>query len=199
MRVFFSLPFFDNIFLFTFYFSMLRCGHGRRENLKNIFRALGLGIVFSTLFPRESMTAGSTSADGNVSVTIIEQASIESEADIDFGTLISPGYQGTFTVNTSGLLSCATNWVCTGTPSAGKFKILSNTASVDVSYQDGVLSDGLGHTLTVKVDGQKALSVVNGSATLYVGAELEVPYGTSAGLYSTSNTGGTPYKVTINY
>ena len=119
--------------------------------MKKVFSLVGFSFAFVTMFPKMCVTANSAEAEGFASVSIVEQVSIESERDMDFGTLISPGYAGDFVLpNTeNALVSCAPNWVCNGNPASGKFKILSNSQSVNVNYSDGVLSDGLGHTLDI--------------------------------------------------
>lgn len=86
-----------------------------------------------------------------------------------------------------------------GTPAAGKFRVVSNGQSVNVEYQNGVISDGNGHTLDVVVSGDNTVPIQNGEGILYVGATLSVPQGVPAGNYSSSNVGGTPYRVTVAY
>ena len=163
------------------------------------FSLVALGFCAIALCYKSDVMAASADADGNASVVIVNQVGIESVEDMDFGTLISPGYDGVFTLSTSGLLTCANNWVCSGSPTAGKFKISANNASVNVTYQNGVLSDGTGNTLPLTVTGDTRVTMVHGEGTLSVGATLNVPWGTSAGTYSTSNAGGSPYKVTVDY
>jgi len=163
------------------------------------FSFLMLSLAVVTLFPRAGITAGPVDADGNASVVIVNQVGIESVQDMDFGTLISPGYNGTFTLSTSGTLSCASQWICTGTPAVGKFIVSANNASVNVTYQDGTLSDGAGHTLALAVTGDNTVTLTNGTGELKVGATLSTAWDTPAGTYSTANTGGQPYKVTVNY
>ena len=170
------------------------------------FNLLALSLVLATFGSRDVFAAGAD-ADGNASVVIVNQASIENTVDMDFGTLIAPNAtgsngSGTFTLSPSGALSCAQGWVCSGSPAVGQFEISANNASVSVTYENGVLSDGVGHTIALNVNGAgnpDSVNLTNGKGILKVGASLSTDWNTEAGTYSTANIGGTPYKVTVSY
>ena len=163
--------------------------------------------VFSLLAMGLSKTVLSASADGNASAVIVEQGGIESEVDMDFGVIVKPsGQAAKVKVSTSGLITCGdanSGWVCTGSPSAGKFKVYGSNGTYSVSYADGILSDGKGNTMSLRVEGVSSITLANGEASLLVGGELDVGNDNgntqASGTYSTSNAGGTPYTVTVNF
>jgi len=145
--------------------------------------------------------ASNSSIEGKASAVIVEQLGIESVADMDFGTIIKPTYGGNVVLNASNYVTCPDNynWTCTGTPVSGKFMVYGANGTVNVTYTSGVLSDGNGNTMNLTISGSSTLSITNGRGSLSVGATLRIGDTTPAGSYSTSNNGGTPYTVTVNY
>lgn len=167
-------------------------------------KSLILSIFGILLF---NTPVNSASTDGIASAVIVEQGAIEADIDMDFGVIIKPnGIKDDVILNTSNLITCPNSydgWTCSGSPKSGKFIAYGGNGTYDVSYTNATLSDGLGNTMPLTINGPATITITNGTGELYVGGTLTVGTGNAnsqqAGNYSTSNSGGTPYTVTINF
>jgi hypothetical protein len=149
----------------------------------------------------------SESIQGTSNAEILQSISVTEDAEMNFGRIFPNGNSGTASIpKTSDTITCVSGGTCTGTVTRGQFSI-SGSANIDVSisYVDGVLSDGSGNTMaldiesaTVDNDTTKTLDA-SGDATVYIGGILSITSSQIAGSYSTSNSGGTPYTVNVNY
>ena len=127
---------------------------------------------------------------------------------MDFGQISSGTAGGTIILNeTSGARSVSagdadvvSNAVA-GTP--GAFTITGDVGmAFNVSYVDGVLTDASGGnpiTIGAFTDTTATLILTGGVDSFSVGASLTLTGSQPAGNYSTSNPGGVPYSITVNY
>lgn len=169
--------------------------------MKKIFTsALGLGVFVCS---NVCIAATPISIEGQASITVVEQAVITKVKDMTFGTVTSPGIAGNFVLDKNGTFTCPSGWMCTGTPERAEFEIQAGSSPVSLTYTDGKLAhkSQSANTFTLRIDGPQTLTINSSThkGTLRLGGTLNIPRLALAGDYSTSNSGGTPYTVTVNY
>ncbi len=138
----------------------------------------------------------------NVTITLLKPISISSPADLDFGTMVPTGTDGTVTVTPAGAISSVNVDLFGGFPAAAAFTVTGASAQAYVITlpSSTILTDGGGSTMTVGpvpafTDDAGPTPTLDGAgnATVNVGATLHVGGAQVAGTYS-----GT-FTVTVNY
>lgn len=126
---------------------------------------------------------------------------------MDFGQIASGSTGGALVMDTAGARSVASgdadvvSNAVSGT--AGTFTIQGDPGlTFSISYINGSLTDTLGGnamTITGFTDTSAGLILSGGADPFSVGASLILNGAQSAGYYSTTNPGGVPYSITVNY
>jgi hypothetical protein len=164
--------------------------------------SLCVTLILSTHF---SSVAQAVDVDGNADATVIAPLSIVENAAMDFGTVAGGANADTIVMDTAGgrtVTGTDAQIIATGPGSAGNFTITGepNQAYTVTFSASATLDDGGGNTMTVDTFTDNSPSPLSGAGTdtLLVGGTLNIGANQAAGAYST-NFGGTPYTVTVNY
>ena len=120
---------------------------------------------------------------------------------MNFGLIAHDNTAKTVTLTNAGTVTCPANYLCTGTPTTGQFTVAGQgTENISITLAGGILSDGNTHTLALTPTvASPTQALIAGAATINVGASFTTVANQTAGLYSTENSGGLPYTVTVNY
>jgi spore coat protein U-like protein len=159
-------------------------------------RLLLCAAIFASVLATPAVAATTTST---TTVNIVRPVSIVKLQDMDFGTLNFAGFTGTRTIAVSrtGVLTCATNIVCSGTPKHARFNIQgTNRLVVLLSYSGGTLSNGV-DSIPFTADGQSSITMVNSGAPgidLEVGGSLTISPTLVGGVYSGTMTVTADYQ-----
>ena len=163
---------------------------------------IGLALVLAAGF---ATSANADTANGRVDATVIAPLTIAAGNDMLFGSVAGGTGTGTVVLTTGGGIS--TTGDATAVPAsgaqAGTFDISGAPgASYAISFSaSGTLTDGGSNSMTVDSFSDTASGTIpgGGTETISVGATLNVGASQAAGSYSTTNTGGSAYTVTVNY
>ena len=153
---------------------------------------------------------GQVSANASATATILTPIAIAKNVDMDFGNLAVNASPGTCVLATddSRTATGGVTLMAGGSPAAAQFTV-TGVAGVNyvITLPSGAttVSDGLATPNTMDVDtwvsnpaGTGTLTA--GTSTLYVGATLNVGASQAAGIYSSSNSGGSgDFTITVNY
>lgn len=154
--------------------------------------------VFAGLFANSAFAA---STMGDAQVIIRSGLSITQAQSMNFGVIDHDATSQAVAMTVAGVVTCGTYTCTAGTRQQAQFTITgAGTATVNVTKVDGVLSDGAGNTIALAPTLPGAtIALAAGTATLNVGGTF-TPIATQVtGLYSTSNSGGVPYIINVNY
>lgn len=156
--------------------------------------------ILAGLFANSAFSASTT---GDAQVIIRSALGISQTQAMNFGRVEHDNTVQTVTVSSGGAVTCGGAYLCTGgTQAAGQFTITgTGTSTVNVTRQDGILSDGSGHTTALTPTSANTIALVAGSAVLNVGGSFSFTpvTGQESAVYSTSNSGGQPYVISVNY
>ncbi|MBN1783835.1 MAG: DUF4402 domain-containing protein [Alphaproteobacteria bacterium] len=164
--------------------------------------------LFSCFLCMSSVVIG---ANGTGAVEFLAPVAVQHTQNVNFGTVAIDPTAGTQTVTrsvTTGSRVCPAAYVCTGTSQNGLFTITgypSASISLSVVGQLATLSDGAGHTLTFdptfydEVDSTTRVLDASGVKVFSVGGSITFTGNEVAGTYSSQNSGGSGYTITVNY
>ncbi|MBN1783792.1 MAG: DUF4402 domain-containing protein [Alphaproteobacteria bacterium] len=148
---------------------------------------------------------------GHAQAELSNPLSVSFPANINFGSIsIDPGAGAqTITISTTSTVTCPSTYVCTGPASRAIVRVMGMPGAlinIDMSGSIATLSDGTGNTLIfdpVLSNGEDAwppLSInPDGSQQWAIGGSIDFTGNEVAGTYSSQNTGGSGFTVTINY
>ncbi|MBN1783846.1 MAG: DUF4402 domain-containing protein [Alphaproteobacteria bacterium] len=151
---------------------------------------------------------------GHAQAELSNPLTITNSANINFGTIaIDPG-TGPQTVGlnrfSGGLVSCPATYVCSGTTHYGQIALTgAPNTGVNINLgATGILSDGSGHLITFEPyfipagSHEHTSSLIldaSGLASFNVIGEITFSGAETAGTYSSANSGGSGYTITVNY
>ena len=142
-----------------------------------------------------SSTAGATSL---VPLSIVETVAM------DFGTVAGGSFAGTVILDTVGGRTPTgdAQTLLAGPGTAASFQVSGQPSQVyALTYGIGTLASPSGEQMNVTsfIDNSLGTLPGTGTETFQVGATLAIGVSQSAGTYTTTNGGGAPYSITINY
>ncbi len=147
-----------------------------------------------------TLTCAPQSDFANVTGTLLAPISISSTANLNFGTMVPTGTDGTVTVTPAGVRTSVNVDLFGGTPAAASFDVTGDPgANYSITLPSSATLTSGGDTMTVGPappftdDAGATPTLVGGSDTFNVGATLNVGANQAAGTYS-----GT-FDVTVNY
>ncbi len=167
----------------------------------NLLPRLGLAVTLTAL---TITVANADTIDGTATATVVAPLSIAQDTVMDFGSIAGGAAIGTVVMDTSGGRTATgdAEIIDLSPGTAGAFTITGESGQVfSVTFTDGTLTDTGGgnpmtvHTFTDTADG--LLSAATESFT--VGATLNVGVNQVPDSYSTANSNGTMYTITVNY
>ncbi len=144
-----------------------------------------------------TMDCGTVQATVDVTATLLAPISISSSGDMDFGTMVTTGTDGTVIVTPAGARSYTDVDLLGGSPAAASFDVTGEgNANYSITFSSATLTSS-GNSMTVVAfdhdAGVNPKLPAGGSETFNVGATLHVGATQAAGTYS-----GT-FAVTVNY
>ena len=150
-----------------------------------------------------SATSIAATASGNATAIVVSPLTVAESLAMDFGTVLSGATGGTVEINaTLGTVVLGGDATQTGAFNAATFDIVGTaglTYLVTTSVS-GTLSDGANLMLINNFNNNAIGTIpVGGTETFSVGGILNVNSGQNSGTYNTTNLGGIPYTVTVNY
>lgn len=149
-----------------------------------------------------SATTLAATANGDATAIVVSPLTVTESLAMDFGTVLAGASGGTVEINaTLGTVVLGGTATQTGAFNAATFDIVgTNGLTYLVTYTNGTLSDGA-NTMSLTTFNDNALGTipVSGTETFSVGGILAVGLGQTPGTYNTTNAGGAPYTVTVNY
>jgi spore coat protein U-like protein len=154
--------------------------------------ATSFGSVLAT--PAVAATTSATTT-----VNVVRPVSIAKLQDMDFGTLTFAGFTGTrsIAVSRAGVLTCATDIVCSGAARQARFNIQgTNKMVVLLTYSGGTLSNGV-DSIPFTANGQASITMINSGAPgidLEVGGVLTISPTLVGGVYSGTMTVTADYQ-----
>ncbi|MBN2779788.1 MAG: DUF4402 domain-containing protein [Alphaproteobacteria bacterium] len=164
-------------------------------------------FAIATVFSSGAFAASGT---GHAQMELSTPLTVTNSQDVNFGSIaIDPGAgPQTVTMNNSGIITnCPVSYVCSGTTAGGLIQMTGAPdilVYVSMTGELATLSEGNGNTLTfdpVFTTGtDTASSRLNGGSNyLYIGGSIDFTGNEPAGVYNTTNAGGSGYQVTVNY
>ncbi|MBN1783705.1 MAG: DUF4402 domain-containing protein [Alphaproteobacteria bacterium] len=170
----------------------------------NIFKA-SLFVLSLTM----ASNAFAATGTGHAQAELANPLSITNQQNIDFGSVAIDPSAGTQTISISastGGIACPATYVCDFSGTPGRISIAgAGSMRLSVGGSTATLSDGQGNTLTFDpwIGSSKGESIgISFSGDSYVvslGGEITFTGNEVGGTYSSSNTGGTGYQITLNY
>ncbi len=172
--------------------------------MKKLNRLFKPGVIVA-LISMVGTTANADVVDGNAVASLIAPLSIAENSAMDFGTLSGGPSAGIVVLTTAGTRN---------TDPAGDIQIIGNDGAAGVftiagesgqNYiitfsAEATISDGLGNSMTVDTFDDTSLGTLPDTTEIFqVGANLNLGVDQPGGAYSTANTGGSPYTITVNY
>ena len=152
-----------------------------------------------------SATSIAATANGDATAIIIAPLSIVQNTAMVMGSIVPGTVLSTVTIDAAGAVTVPVGDATTsGASNAGVFDVTGQptTAIASITFGAGTVSDGA-NTMTITPDSHDAggAPTTDGAGLLSfnVGASLAVPAGQTAGTYNTTNVGGVPFTVTVNY
>ena len=123
---------------------------------------------------------------------------------MNFGTVAGGSFPGTVILGTGNgrITTGDAQTLATGPGNAATFEVAGEpNNSFSLSFSDGVLANGSGQQMNVTSFMHNSAGTIPGSGpgSFQVGATLNVGASQQSGTYSTSNAGGNPYSVIVNY
>jgi len=163
-------------------------------------------FALATVISVGAHASESDQADGTARVKVRKALKIQESQVMDFATVTLGTGSSTVSIDNTGAVSTTNNtYVPSGTGSAGSFDIVGpDSQALTVTYTDGTLANTSGDTIALTVDGVtgNATSVTTdsiGNANLTVVGNLAFTGNEPNDDYSTENTSGVPYTVTVSY
>ena len=143
-------------------------------------------------------------ARASVYATSFVPLSIAETVAMNFGTLAGGSFPGTVILNTSNgrFVTGDAQIVGAGLVSSASFQIFGEpNQSYSLVYGNGTLANAGGQQMSITnfTDNSSGSLPGAGNETFQVGGTLNLGAGQPAGTYSTTNVGGSPYSITINY
>ena len=140
----------------------------------------------------------------DVFATSIVPLSITETVPMDFGTLSGGPIPGTVILDTGNGRTATgdAQIMASSVGSAASFQISGEPNQFYlISYSNGILSNGNGQQMSLTTFNDNSLGTIPAasSETFQVGATINIGPNQPAGVYSTTNAGGVPYTITINY
>jgi hypothetical protein len=163
------------------------------------------GAYLSPTFTVDLTQEGTAkSASSTAGATSLVPLSIVETVPMDFGTVAGGPIAGTVILDTFGSRSLTgdVQSLITGPGNAASFQVSGEPSQVySLTYGNGTLANAGGQQLSLSAFTDNSLGTLPGAGveTFQVGATLSIGSNQPAGLYSTSNGGGSPYTITINY
>lgn len=149
-----------------------------------------------------SATSVAATANGGATAIVVSPLTVAESLAMDFGTVLAGASGGTVEINaTAGTIVLGGTATQSGAFNAATFDIVgTNGLTYLVTYTNGTLSDG-SNTMSLATFNDNAIGTipVSGTETFSVGGILTVGVGQTPGTYNTTNAGGVPYTVTVNY
>ncbi|MEM7561750.1 MAG: DUF4402 domain-containing protein [Pseudomonadota bacterium] len=150
----------------------------------------------------QSTRSRRTRAD--VTATSFVPLSISETLPMDFGTVAGGPSPGSVILDTSNgrIATGDAQLLSVGVGNSASFQVSGEPNQVySIVYGDGTLASSGGQQITVTnfTDNSNGSIPGAGTETFQVGATLNLGPNQPAGSYSTSNGGGIPYTITINY
>ena len=146
-----------------------------------------------------AVPAGAAQITAVTSVNVIKPVSITKLQDMDFGTLTFAGFTGTrsIVISRTGVLTCATDIVCSGAPRQARFNVQgTNRQVVLLTYSNGALTNGT-DSIPFTANGPASITMVNSGAPgldLDVGGALSIVPTLVGGTYSGTMTVTAEYQ-----
>jgi hypothetical protein len=169
--------------------------------MKKLF-ALGILLLAFT-----AGTFAQSSATASAAATILAPIAISNTVDMDFGILAGSVTPGTcvLATNNSRTVTGGVTIMAGGTPTAASFNVTGSAGAIyTITLPAGATTVSNGtQTMTVNAwvsNPTPTGTLTGGASTLLVGATLNVAASQAAGVYNTSNAGGSgEFTVTVNY
>jgi Domain of unknown function (DUF4402) len=155
-----------------------------------------VAMLAFTGFGTSAAQAAGASANGRASV--LQGTTLASLLEMDFGTIATNGLGGTVNLDASNSSrTCGSGMVCSGSFAFATLRVTGAATNVQVNFDPVVQLTGPGAPMNAAIlfpGGQGAvITLVNGQATVYFGANLGVNANQGPGVYQ-----GT-FNVNVNY
>ena len=158
-------------------------------------RGLNVRVILNGLRNRQATT---------VTATSIVPLSIAENVPMNFGTVAGGSLPGTVILSTGNgrITTGDAETLAAGPGNAATFEVAGEpNNSFSLSFSDGVLANASGQQMNVTSFTHNSAGTIPGLGpeSFQVGATLNVGASQQSGTYSTSNAGGNPYSVIVNY
>ncbi len=165
-----------------------------------------LGVsLFALTVMMGSNAVEAVTADGEARINMIQALTLTQTQSINYGDVAVDGAGAVNMAHSSGAIACSgfTSHSCPATGSTGEFSVAGKSnVSVAVSVStNATMAHADSSTLTF-VPSLSSTSVTldgNGGGNVSVGGAVALTGTESAGEYSTTNSGGTPYQINVVY
>ena len=147
--------------------------------------------------------ANAASTSGTASAVVEAPLTVAQDAEMNFGTVTGGATPGTVVLDTAGArtVTGGAQVIALNPGSAGIFTITGEAGRTYVVTfsASATLSDG-SNTMTVdSFTHNSSGTLVGNSESFQVGGTLNVGANQISGSYSTTNAGGSPFTITVNY
>lgn len=162
-----------------------------------------MGLVLSS-------GAFAATGTGHAQAELTHPLTVTNNQDVNFGVIAIDPAAGPQTVPVNGahVVTCPTTYVCSGTTHGGNLALTgapNTTVDINLTGSTAVLSDGTGNTLTFdpsfgnSTDASSTTLLGDGTRNILIIGELSFTGTEPAGVYNTTNAGGSGYILTVNY
>ncbi|MEK6636641.1 MAG: DUF4402 domain-containing protein [Pseudomonadota bacterium] len=161
---------------------------------KNILKVIVTGSLVASL-GMGATAAHAATASATAKAKILRQVTLTNTSDLQFGTIVSSPTASTVLVSTTGVRTCGSGLVCSGTSTAAGFNVTgTNNQVVSVSVPTLVtLTSGTFSMVADLATSATSLTISGNSGSFAVGGTLNVGADQSDGDYE-----GT-FNVTADY
>jgi len=146
-------------------------------------------LIAATAIASAAVPASAAQVSATTSVNVVKPVSLTKLQDLDLGTLTFSSFTGTRTIvlSRAGVVTCATDIVCSGVTKAARFSVQgTNRLVVLLTISGGTLSNGV-DSIPFTPDGPSSVTLTNTGAPgndFNVGGSISVAPTLVGGTYS---------------
>lgn len=146
-------------------------------------------LIAATAIASAAVPASAAQVSATTSVNVVKPVSLTKLQDLDLGTLTFSSFTGTRTIvlSRAGVVTCATDIVCSGVTKAARFNVQgTNRLVVLLTISGGTLSNGV-DSIPFTPDGPSSVTLTNTGAPgndFNVGGSISVAPTLVGGTYS---------------
>lgn len=172
-----------------------------------------LSVLKSSLFIFGIFLVSNVNAatgDGHAQTQLANPLTVSNAQTIDFGVIAIDPAADSQTVSIDpqvGTITCPASYICNASGTPGRIQITAGSNTIvymSIVGSTATLTDGLSNTVIFDPffyggDDTRDVYLSSGSAEDWIGGTITFTGNEPAGVYNTTNAGGSGYTITVNY